>query len=148
MRFMETVTVQTEEGYRVRCIARSHQWYADLPEASGGKDSAPNPEELFLGSLGACMTETGLLYADRKKWKVDGIEIRLELERIDPVDYPGCAGEAKFAHRIREYITLKGDLDDEQRTRMMEIIRKCPVRRIVANPVVFEEELLELAPQF
>jgi putative redox protein len=102
---------------------------------------------MLLGAVGSCMAMTGKMYADRKGWKLDGIEIKLELERIEPTDYPGCTGDTKFAHRIREYITLKGDLDEDQRTRMMDIMRKCPVRRVVANPVVFEETLVALEPQ-
>lgn len=144
---METASVKTLEGYRVESEARSHRWYADVTESAGGKDSAPNPEEMMLGAIGSCMAMTGKMYADRKGWAVEGIEIKLEMERIDPTDYPGCTGESKFAHRIREYITLKGDLSDEQRERMIEIMRKCPVRRLVANPVVFEEELVELEAQ-
>lgn len=144
---METVNVQTLDRYRVESVARSHQWYADVPAESNGQDSAATPEELLLGAVGACMAMTGKMYADRKGWALEEIEIKLELERIEPMDYPGCIGEAKFAHRIREVINLKGSLDDEQRTRILEIMRKCPVRRVVANPVVFEEELIELEPQ-
>ncbi|MBC8170742.1 MAG: OsmC family protein [Anaerolineae bacterium] len=139
---METVKVQLEDGYRVRNEARSHVWYSDSPD---GADSAANPEELLLAALGSCIAMTGKMYANRKGWRLDGVEITLELERINPADYPGCAGEAKFAHRIREHIVLKGDLDEDQKTRLLDIMKKCPVRRVVENPVFFEENTPELA---
>lgn len=139
---MDVVTVRLEDGYRVRSEARSHIWYSDSPD---GADSAANPEELLLSALGSCIAMTGKMYANRKGWRLDDIEITLELDRINPVDYPGCTGEAKFAHRIRENIVLRGDLDEEQKTRILEIMKKCPVRRVVENPVLFEENTLELA---
>ncbi|HEX2622264.1 MAG TPA: OsmC family protein [Phototrophicaceae bacterium] len=139
---MDTVTVHLEDGYRVRNEARSHIWYSDSPD---GADSAANPEELLLAALGSCVVMTAKMYANRKGWALDGIDIKLELERINAADYPGCIGEAKFAHRIREQITLKGDLDDDQRSRILDIMKKCPVRRVVENPVVFEEE--EMTPE-
>jgi putative redox protein len=85
------------------------------------------------------------MYANRKGWRLDDVEITLELDRITPADYPGCVGEAKFAHRIREHIVLKGELDEDQKMRLLEIMKKCPVRRVVENPVFFEENTLELA---
>lgn len=133
------VNVRLEDGYRVRSEARSHIWYSDSPE---GADTAANPEEMLLSALGSCIAITGKMYANRKGWALESVEIALELERINPADYPGCTGEAKFAHRIREQITLTGPLDDEQKTRILDIMKKCPVRRVVENPVVFEEETL------
>ncbi len=143
---MDTAVVTLEDGLRVKTEVRGHVWYSDTNEADGGADSAGTPEELLLGALGSCMVMTAKLYANRKGWALDQAEVRLELERIDPTDYPGCTGEAKFAHRIREHITIGGaTLTDEQITRIREIMGKCPVRRVIANPVVFEAMTLETA---
>ncbi|MBC8100166.1 MAG: OsmC family protein [Armatimonadetes bacterium] len=142
---MDTIISNTEAGYRVSNTARGHEWYSDAPLTSNGADSAPNPEELLLSALGACIAMTGRMYANRKGWALTGVQVKLELERILPQDYPGCAGDSKYAHRVRETITLTGDLDDEQRNRVLEIMRKCPVRRVMENPVLFEDMVAETA---
>jgi putative redox protein len=140
---VEVVYVNLTEGYRVVATARAHEWAADLPVADGGEDSAPTPEELLLSAAGTCMAETAKLYANRKGWPLVDVQIELTMMRINPMDYPGCIGESKFAHRISEKIALQGDLSQEQYDRILEIMRKCPVRRILANPVLFEDVLLE-----
>ncbi len=134
-----TVVVTLEDGYYTTASSRQHRWHADLPESSDGTDNAPTPEELLMGTLGSCMSQTGKLYAARKGWQIDRIEIRLNFERFSGKDYPGYEGDANFVHEIREYITLEGPLDDAQKKRIIEIMGKCPVRRVIANPVFFTE---------
>lgn len=140
---MDRASVRSLGSYRVAITARQHTFYADVPEASGGEDSAANPEEMLLGALGACMAETALMYAKRKGFPLEDVEIELELERFNAGDYPLYEGEASFIHEIRERVLLYGPLTDEQRGRIMEIMRKCPVRRVVTNPVFFKESLTE-----
>ncbi len=140
---MELVQVKLGDGFRATASARQHEWFTDLPVEDGGQNSAPTPEELLLSAAGTCMAQTAKLYANRKGWPLAGVDIELTLMRIDPTDYPGCAGESRFAHRISEKIILHGDLSQEQHDRIMDIMRKCPVRRVIANPVVFEDQLLE-----
>lgn len=140
---MDIVQVKVGEGFLATASARQHEWFTDLPIRDGGEDSAPTPEELLLSAAGTCMAQTAKLYANRKGWPLAGVDIELTLMRIDPVDYPGCAGESRFAHRISEKIMLRGDLSLEQHDRILEIMRKCPVRRVLMNPVVFEDQLFE-----
>ncbi|MCU0495930.1 MAG: OsmC family protein [Anaerolineae bacterium] len=144
---MDKTSVRIDNGYQAVIQARSHVVLADAPIADGGTDRSMTPEELFLGALGACMAMTGKMYATRKGWPLDEIAVELDIERVAAEDYPGYQGDARFVHRIIEQVSLKGQLDDEQRTRIMEIMRKCPVRRIVTSPVFFEEELLALEPE-
>lgn len=133
----EKVTVTLADGYHTTASARQHTWHADLLEASGGSNQAPTPEEMVMGALGSCMAQTAKLYAARKEWQIDRITVELEFERFRGADYPGYDGDAPFIHEIREHITVEGPLDDEQRARIIEIMGKCPVRRLIANPAFF-----------
>ncbi len=41
---------------------------------------------------------------------------------------------------IRRYITVRGDLDEEQRQRLLIIARRCPIHRLLdAGPHVLDE---------
>ena len=136
---MHPVIVTLEEGYTTTAEAGSHMWHADLPAESGGSDYGPNPEEMTLGALGSCMSQTAMLYANRKGWQVDEIQVQLTFERFRGDEYADYNGEAAFVHEVREHITIKGDLTPEQERRVREIMTKCPIRRLLANPVFFVE---------
>lgn len=129
---MPKTTVRLEDGYYTTASARNHTWHADLEK--DGENLAPTPEELLLGALGSCMSQTAKLYAARKGWQIDRIEINLEVERFKGSDYAAYDGDAAFVHEIREHITIEGPLDDEQKARVLEIMGKCPVRRILTTP--------------
>jgi len=137
---MTTVRVSTDAGFRAVAKARQHVWYADETVEGGGSDTGPTPPEMLLGSLGSCMAITAQMYAKRKNWPVEKIEVNLELERFNAAQYPGYQGNAQFVHEIREQVIIHGDqLSDEQRARLVEIAGKCPVRRVLANPTFFVE---------
>jgi putative redox protein len=139
---MDKTHVRLDDGYRTTVTARSHVWHGDVPEKDGGQDSDPTPEEMLMGALGSCMAMTAKMYAARKDWPLEAIEISLGFERITASKYPGYVGDAQFVHEVHEQVTLYGPLSDEQKARIMDIITKCPVRRIITNPVFIVEELV------
>lgn len=135
---MTAVTVTLDSGYRAVAKTRSHEWFADETLEGGGTDTAPTPPEELLGALGSCILITMQMYANRKGWPLEKAEVRLDMERYNGGDYPAYKGEAPFVHEIQEEIVLHGSqLTDEQRTRLLEISTKCPVRRVLSNPVFF-----------
>jgi putative redox protein len=140
---MGKVIVRSGENYRTSIHARHHTVYADEPVQDGGSDSAPTPTELMMGALGACMVITVQLYARRKNWPLEGVEIALEQERFHGKDYEKYQGEAQFVHEIRDQLVFRGPLSQEQRARLLEIAGRCPVHRLIENPVFFIDELLE-----
>jgi putative redox protein len=93
--------------------------------ASENGDAEPRPFELLLGALGACTSMTVKSYADRKGWPVTGLEIRLTR---DP------------EKGIRRTIRIDGDLDAEQRKRLLEIADRCPVHRALVGGVPVHTE--------
>lgn len=134
---MGATVIRLGEGLRTTVRADGHVFHADEPLDAGGSDTAANPEQLLLGALGSCMAITARLYAQRKGWPLEGVEIRLTVERRRGRDYPGYTGDATFVHEIREHVVLQGPLDEAQRQRILEIAGRCPVHRIVENPAFF-----------
>jgi putative redox protein len=135
---MAPVTVSTQEGLRIEIAAGNHRVIADETIHAGGTDTGPDPMQLLKGALGSCIAMTLLLYARRKNWPLEKVDVMIDIERFNKDEYPGYTGDSSILHEIREKIVLHGDqLTDEQRLRLMEIATKCPVRRVLANPAVF-----------
>lgn len=138
-----TTRVRTHGGYHTSITARNHTIHADAPIEDGGTDTAPTPEEMLLGALGACAAMTAKMYANRKGWPLVDVEIELDVARKPREEYPNAPGDNPYVHEVTEKITLIGpDLTDEQRARIQEIMGRCPVRRIVTGPVYILEEVM------
>ncbi len=102
-----------------------HRLASDAPKSSGGKDLAPDPEELLLAAYGSCSAMTVQMYAQRKGWPLENIV-------VDVAFTPKTAGQPDRIHRT---ITFVGPLDDAQRARLLQIADKCPIHRLLSgNP--------------
>lgn len=135
---MPETIVTLREGYKAEIRSRSHVYYADEPVESGGTDAMATPTEMLMGALGACIAITCKLYAERKGWPLEGVDVRVDFERFKGDEYPAYSGDAPFVHEIREVITFHGNLTDEQRERLLEIASKCPVSRVIELPAFFQ----------
>ena len=122
-------------GFRTEVLANGHPLIADEPIAVGGTNTGPSPYELLAAALGACTSMTLRMYADRKGWPLDAVEVRLEHEKIHCAD---CAevhrGQPKIDHISRELV-LEGPLDEAQRQRLIEIADRCPVHRTLHSEI-------------
>lgn len=116
-------------GYRTTLSARTHAFVADEPRDSGGTDAGPTPYELLLGALAACTAMTLRMYADRKQWPVEDIVVRLRTARAHAADCATCETEEVGADRLEREVDLVGTLTDEQRTRLLYIADRCPVKQ-------------------
>jgi len=116
-------------------LSGAHRLIADEPVNVGGLDSGPGPYDLLLAALGACTSMTLRLYADRKKLPLTRVQVRLRYGRIHATDCAECETKEGMIDRIERAITLEGDLDAEQRARLMEIADKCPVHRTLKSEV-------------
>ena len=64
---------------------------------------------------------------------LDGVEVRLEHGRIHARDCEDCETEQGLLDEIRGEIRLTGDLDRDQRDRLMQIAVRCPVHQTLTT---------------
>jgi len=129
------------ERYRQEVRARDHLLIADEPTDVGGGDLGPTPYDLLLAALGTCTSMTLRMYADRKEWDLRTVEVRLRHEKIHAKDCEECATEKGKIDLVEREISITGDLDDEQRERLLEIADRCPVHRTLTSETVIRSRL-------
>lgn len=140
---MTKATLKLDTGFQAVVQMRGFTLVADEPEDEGGTNLGPTPKELLLAALGSCAAITARMYANRKGWKLEGVEIDLSTERHKAPDYPAFTGEGDFVHEFSQRIVFKGDLTHDQKIRLLEIAGKCPVHRALTEPSFMIEELVD-----
>jgi putative redox protein len=110
---------------------RTHRMTADEPEDKGGEDLGPSPQELLAASLASCTAITIEMYAKRKGWNVDGLE----------VDCNYTPAERGAVTRFELVMRMPAHLGDDQVERLQIIAAKCPVHRTLEGEVAFDERV-------
>lgn len=131
---MTTVTARIERTpYETHLSTGSQVIVADEPLDVGGQDKGMRPGELLASSLAACTVITLRMYADRKKWPLDSV--------VAHVDYSHDSTTKRSLFTMK--LVLNGNLDQGQRTRLLEIADHCPIHRALQNPMDFETTLVD-----
>ncbi|SHG86647.1 bifunctional alpha/beta hydrolase/OsmC family protein [Bradyrhizobium erythrophlei] len=112
-----------------------HRMLADEPAAAGGEDSGPGPYDFVLAGLGACTSMTMRLYADRKSLPLERTTVTLKHSKIHAQDCAECETREGMLDQIDLVIGMEGNLDAEQRKRLLEIADKCPVHRTLTSEI-------------
>jgi putative redox protein len=127
------------KGAKVRYVQNvsvgDHAFQADEPFEVGGRDAGPNPYELLLAALGVCTSITVRMYADRKGWPLEDIQVRLAYATVQAGDCAAANGEKQLVEGIEEELIVAGDLSEAQRRRLAEIGAKCPMHRTLGSPI-------------
>jgi len=136
------VAVRNSGGsYLTEIQAGNHHLLADEPEADGGTDLGPAPYDYLLASLGSCTAMTLRIYADHKGWPLEEVVVHLDHEKAHLEDSKNAEQAKSKLDFIRKTIEIKGDLNEEQRERLLEIADKCPVHRTLNSDIRINSEL-------
>lgn len=84
---------------------------------------------------------TAALYARRKSWPLESVTVRLRHSRIHAEDCANCETEIGVLDRIDVAIEFAGPLTDEQRTRIHEITKRCPVHRTLESEIEIRSQM-------
>lgn len=124
-----------ENPFAQAIVAGGHALRADEPVSIGGGNTGPSPYDLLLSGLGACTAMTVRMYANRKKWPLERVVVRLRHEKVHAEDCADCETKAGKIDQIDRVLELTGDLHAEQRDKLLEIADKCPVHRTLESEV-------------
>jgi putative redox protein len=123
------VSASVAGGFRTEVTTSTHTFVADEPADAGGGDEGPTPYEYLLAALASCTAMTMRMYADRKKWPLDSVAVRIRPVRSHAADCAVCETEAVGVGRLEREVDLVGALTVEQRARLLFIGDRCPVKQ-------------------
>ena len=140
---MATITADLTAGFAVELRAGNHVWHADEPTDLGGTDTGPTPYDLLVSAVASCTCITLSMYCRRKGWDLHSISARYEIDKIHADDCGECDDDASgYIDRVRSQIFIEGTFDDEQRDRLSDIARRCPVHKTLDNGATFTVECI------
>ncbi|HXM07808.1 MAG TPA: OsmC family protein, partial [Candidatus Acidoferrum sp.] len=121
----EAILVETTEGglFQSRVTTPDASFIIDEPVAAGGLASGPNPYDLLAAALGGCTAMTIKMYAQMKQWPVEHVSVRVLHER----------NEADNRIKFTRQIDIAGQLDDEQKQRLLSVSLRCPVHKTLKD---------------
>lgn len=130
-----------KEGFQTK-INCSHPFVIDQPSGMGGNDAGPNPLEIFLSSLPACICAIGRIISNQKKLNVRGINAAVEGD----IDKDFLLGKTKEGRAGFTELRIKVDIDadmsaDEKEEFLSEIEKRCPIADNISFSTVVNAEV-------
>jgi putative redox protein len=123
-----TATIGTDT-YKTELKARTHILIGDEPPDVGGTDLGPRPGDFLRMSLASCTAITLRMYANRKNMNVQQIQVTVS------------NGPTTDKTVYQTDIQITGDITEEDRARLMQIAKKCPVHKVLTNPIEINHTL-------
>jgi uncharacterized OsmC-like protein len=125
----------TAKDFRQEISSGRHQLVGDEPVEYKGGDAGPGPYDYLMVALGTCTSMTIGLYARRKQWPLENLDVSLSHSRIHSRDCEECETKEGMIDRLDVAVKLNGSLTDDQRSKLMEIAAKCPVHRTLKSEI-------------
>lgn len=123
---MQSVTATIlQDHYKTVIKSDTNTLLADEPPSMGGTDQGFSPDELLASSLAACTAITLRMYADRKKYSLEKIEVKVSVEWDK-------AGNKTVMQKTLQFT---GNLQPEEIQRLRDIADKCPTHKALLNPI-------------
>lgn len=135
-------SLDSADGFTTPMKVGSHFITADEPISYGGNNFGPSPYQLVSAGLSACTVMTIQMYAKRKKWPLENVEVHTSYQKLHAADCENCESSEAKIDTFQRAIKLTGDLDEKQISRIMEIADKCPVHKTLKNEIRIATTLL------
>jgi len=136
------ITAHTIENYQVAITNGRHEWVGDEPVSAGGDDTGPTPYDYLLAGLAACTVITLHMYAQRKEWPLERVNVGLDHRKVAADDCDECATSGSTKVDIIDLeISFEGNLDQQQRDRLLQIAKRCPVHRTLISETVVRTKM-------
>ena len=115
------------DKYTCRITWRNGSFIADEPKSKGGEDKGPDPYTLLLSSLASCTLITLRMYIERKGWTIPEVAVNVNMYQEEKA--------GAMVTIIDRDLYFPEAIPDEQKERLQEIAKACPVSRLLENNI-------------
>ncbi len=124
-----TASLTVDDGFTTAMKLGDHYLTADEPKSFGGNNYGPTPYELVSAGLSACTAMTLQMYAKRKGWDLQHVEVHTNYSKTHALDCKECEKDTAKIDTFNRAIKMEGNLDEKQRQRLLQIADRCPVHK-------------------
>ncbi len=117
-----------KEHYKTDLHYKDLHLIADEQKENGGEGLGPDPSGLLASALASCTAITLRMYADKKEYHVEKIEVEIAFTKKDI----NGVTHSLFVRKIR----ITGNISDDERLRLLAIADKCPTHKILSGEIV------------
>ena len=136
-------SLDNDDGFTTQIKAGNHYMVADEPTSYGGKDFGPSPYEYVSAGLSACTAMTIQMYAKRKGWIIENVEVHTSYGKIHAKDFVDCDENSAKIDTFNREIKLESDLDQKQLERILQIADKCPLHKTLNSKTQIITSLIQ-----
>ncbi|RLD28333.1 MAG: osmotically inducible protein C [Bacteroidetes bacterium] len=136
-------SLDSDDGFTTQIKVGNHYMVADEPISYGGNDFGPSPYEYVSAGLSACTAMTIQMYAKRKGWYIENVEVHTSYGKVHAKDCELCDENASKIDTFNREIKLEGNLDDKQIKRILQIADKCPVHKTLHSDTQIITNLIQ-----
>jgi putative redox protein len=129
------------DSFTTKVQIGKHKLIGDEPASYGGNDFGPSPYHFLSTALGTCTAMTIRMYANRKEWPVEKITVHLDHHKVHAEDCRDCESKEGKIDEITRIIEVEGNLDANQRDRLLEIADMCPVHKTLHGEIKVRSEV-------
>jgi putative redox protein len=130
---MQKVTATIlRDHYKTVLQSDTNTILADEPASVGGTDQGFSPDELLASALAACTAITLRMYADRKKYPLEKIDVTVSVHW----------DKENNRTIMQKNLHFTGNLQPDEIQRLRDIADKCPTHKVLLNPVEILTEVI------
>jgi putative redox protein len=116
-----------KENYCTELYNESTAIFSDVTEEKGGKGQHFGPHDLLCAGFASCLNITTRMVLEHKKIKYEKVIVKVDIDESDET-------KTKFIYDI----DITGDISDETKQSIINIVKNCPVRKTLSKKIEFE----------
>ena len=122
---MEQMHIRFNGNKKVSATYKGFTIQTDQPASEGGDDSAPEPFDLFLASLGTCAGVFIAFFCESRKIPTDNIHMVMSFTKNE---------KAHLMETIDMELILPPEFPEKYRSAVLRAAEQCTVKRTIATP--------------
>ena len=131
----DVAVARTTAGLAARVTTRGFLLQADEPASAGGTETGPTPYDYLGAALAACTSMTIRMYADRTDLPLEEVVSEVAFDRVHARDCEECESSDGRIQRFTRTVTLRGELDEPARAKLLSVADRCPVHRTLEGQI-------------